>query len=80
MTGLSLDERLVWVVHRRPCVSAIRWLNLGVSFPAVSSHGRPALADPISDIHCLYLAASKRLSQLDARLPRRSACPLHGPP
>ena len=35
-----------WVVHCRPRVSAIRWLNLGVSFPAVSSRGRPALADP----------------------------------
>lgn len=51
MAGLRhrvpLVLRLRWVVHCRPRMSAIRWLNLGVSFPAVSSRGRPALADPL---------------------------------
>lgn len=35
-----------WVGHCRPRTSAIRSLNLGVSFPAVRSRGRPALANP----------------------------------
>jgi hypothetical protein len=32
--------------HCRPRTSAIRSLNLGVSFPAVRSRARPTLADP----------------------------------
>jgi hypothetical protein len=30
--------------------SATRWLNLVVTFPAVKSRGRPALADPLRPV------------------------------
>ena len=35
-----------WVDHRQSWTSAIRWLKLGVSYPAVRSRPRPAQADP----------------------------------
>ena len=44
--SISLAEGPLGVVHCRPQMSAFRWLSLGVSFPAVNSRGRPALADP----------------------------------
>jgi len=40
------DESPVWVGYCRPRTSAVRSLSLGVSFPAVRSSVRPALADP----------------------------------
>ena len=44
--ALEKPEGRVWVDHCRPRTSAIRSLNLVVSFPAVRSHARPALAGP----------------------------------
>ena len=44
-------------------MSAFRWLNLEVSFPAVSSRGRPALADPEQPIdHPRGLAEKQALN------------------
>lgn len=43
----TAPEQPLMVDHCRPRMSAIRWLNLGVSFLAMSSRGRPALADPL---------------------------------
>lgn len=53
------------VVHCRPRMSAIRRLNLGVSFPAVRLRGRPALADPQESF-----AADKTSRSLLQRLTR----------
>jgi len=44
--GSERRERQQWVDDRRPRTSAVRCLNLGVSFPAVRSLTLLSLADP----------------------------------
>lgn len=43
---VGIGDCQLWVVHRRPRTSAIRWLRLRVSFPALKSRARPAQAEP----------------------------------
>jgi hypothetical protein len=45
--ALEKADRQVWVGSGRPRTWAVRSLNLGASFPPMSSLARPALADPL---------------------------------
>ena len=44
--AIQCPDRQLWVDHCRPRTSAVRHLNLGVSFPAVRSLTLLSLADP----------------------------------
>lgn len=44
--AFRVSGRRLRVDHCLPRTSAIRWLKLGVSFPALRSRARPAQADP----------------------------------
>jgi len=64
----------LWVGHCRPRMSAIPQLNLRVSFPAVSSRGRRALADPEETcvpglLHRVPLHLTLQQFERPARLP-----------
>jgi hypothetical protein len=65
---------LRWVGHCRPRTSAIRSLNLGVSFPAVRSLARPALADPYQPLDALRKADEDALFALLCRRPEEGRC------
>lgn len=52
-------------------MSAIRWLNLVVSFPAVKWRGRPALADPLPTYgNPTWPSGARSLADVQSLLPK----------